>query len=137
MLTFDIQSPDWLPPDLVPLWDQVMRELPAFPDRRTAADVWTRRVHSWSHRTLERAPIPTVLLNGRRCFSARKFLEYGFRRLVESPPIRGGRRPPTEGQAASDGTPPDTGGQHRGSADIARERSGAPNSTCRSATSIA
>jgi hypothetical protein len=101
MPPIDVQPPDWLPSDLAPLFEQLMRELPAFPTKRVAADVWTRRVHPWSHRTLERAPIPTMLLNGRRCFSARVFVEYGFRQIVDTPAVRGGRRRPTEQPSAA------------------------------------
>jgi hypothetical protein len=100
MLSMNVRPPDWLPADLVPLFEQVMSELPAYPDKRTAADVCRRRVHPISHRTLERAPIPTRLLNGRACFSAREFTEYIFRRLLDSPAVRGGRRSGSGRQAA-------------------------------------
>jgi hypothetical protein len=95
-------APDWLPDDLKPLFEQVLSELPAFPDRRTAADVWTKRVHAWDHRTLEALPLVTRRLNGRACFTAREFVEFGFRRLMESPALRGGRGslPPAERHAA-------------------------------------
>jgi hypothetical protein len=87
----DTSAPAWLEQRLVPLFDQVMRELPAFPDRRTAAAVWTARVHPWDHRTLESVPLVTRRLNGRACFDRREFVEYGFRRLIEAPSVRGGR----------------------------------------------
>jgi hypothetical protein len=86
------EVPNWLPHDLAALFTQVLSELPAFPDRRTAADVWTRRVHPWHYRTLEVLPLTTRHLNGRACFVAREFVEYGFRRLMEAPAVRGGRR---------------------------------------------
>ena len=87
----DFQAPEWLPDDLRALWERVMRQLPAYPDRRTAAAVWSSEIHRWDHRTLEALPLATRRLNGRACFSAREFAEYGFRRLLEAPPIRGGR----------------------------------------------
>ncbi len=34
-----VQAPDWVPPELAPLFERVMQELPAFPDRKTAANV--------------------------------------------------------------------------------------------------
>jgi hypothetical protein len=95
-----IQPPGWLPDELAPLFELVMRELPAFPDRRTAAAVWTARVHPWDHRTLEGLPLTTRRLNGRACFCAREFVELGFRRLLESPPTRGGRRATQEQRTA-------------------------------------
>jgi hypothetical protein len=93
-------APDWVPDDLKPLFEQVMRKLPAFPDRQTAASVWSDNVHEMSHRTLEAAPLPTRILNGRACFTAREFVEWGFRRVLESPAVRGGRRAHSEKQAA-------------------------------------
>jgi hypothetical protein len=84
--------PDWLPEDLRPLFLQVLQDLPAFPDRKTAAQVWTDRVHPMSPRTLEALPLRTRRLNGKGCLEARQFVEYGFRRLVEAPAIVGGRR---------------------------------------------
>jgi hypothetical protein len=95
-----IDIPAWLPPDLTPLFRRVIQELPAFPDRKTAADVWTANVHKWDYRTLEALPLTTRRLNGRACFSAKEFVEFGFRRLVESAAKCGGRRAATEHQAA-------------------------------------
>jgi hypothetical protein len=94
--TANIDIPAWLPPELIPLFERVMREMPAFPDRKTAAKVWTDNVHKWSYRTLEALPLKTRLLNGRACLTAREFVEYGFRCLAESAQTRGGRRPATE-----------------------------------------
>jgi|ERR1700722_15543774 hypothetical protein len=87
----EISTPAWLPPELIELFERVWRELPAFPDRRTAGNVWSRHVHPWSRRTLEALPLPTRQLNGRACFERRAFLEYGFRRIVDAPSVRGGR----------------------------------------------
>ena len=84
--------PDWLPEDLWPLFLQVLQDLPAFPDRKTAARVWSDRVHPMSPRTLEALPLRTRLLNGKGCLEARQFVEYSFRRLLEAPAIQGGHR---------------------------------------------
>jgi hypothetical protein len=92
----DIKAPDWVPHHLVLLFETVMGELPAFPDRRAVSEVWERRIHRWPRRTLEAVPVPTRILNGRACFDGRRpIVEYGFRRLVNSPVAMGGRRPVT------------------------------------------
>jgi hypothetical protein len=85
-------APEWLPDDLKPLFERVMQDLPAFPDRHKYAAVWREHVHEQSHRSLEAWPLPTRKLNGRACFEAREAVEYGFRRLLEAPKIRGGHR---------------------------------------------
>jgi hypothetical protein len=36
----DTRVPDWVPPEFATLFEQVMSELPAFPDRRKFAEVW-------------------------------------------------------------------------------------------------
>jgi hypothetical protein len=94
-----IEIPDWIPADLVPLYEQVWSELPAFPSRKKACAVWTNCVHQYSHRTAETSPLRTRLLNGQACFDRREFMEDRFRKLLESPVIRGGRQT-AEQQAA-------------------------------------
>jgi len=93
---FDVTAPDWLPEELAPLFERVMQALPCFPDRKTAAAVWSAHVSRQGHRTLERVPLPTRRINGRACFTAREFTEHQFRRLLDSPAIAGGRRDTSE-----------------------------------------
>jgi hypothetical protein len=85
-------TPAWLPENFRSLFLEILESLPAYPDRRTAARVWTKRVHPLSPRTLEAWPLQTRRLNGRACLAAQEFVEYGFRRLLEAPAIQGGRR---------------------------------------------
>jgi hypothetical protein len=84
--------PAWLPEELRPLFLEVLGDLPAFPDRKTAARVVTARVHPLSPRTVEAWPLKTRRLNGKACLTSKEFVEYLFRLLLEAPTIRGGRR---------------------------------------------
>jgi hypothetical protein len=86
------QAPEWVPPEFTLLFEQVMSELSAFPDRRKFAAVWADKVNTISYRTIEAWPLATRRLNGRCCYDRREIVEYGFRRLLEPPVVMAGRR---------------------------------------------
>jgi hypothetical protein len=86
------RAPDWVPPEFASLFEQVMSELPALPDRRKFAAVWGDRVNTISYRTIEAWPLATRRLNGRCCYDRREIVEYGFRRLLEPAVVMGGQR---------------------------------------------
>jgi hypothetical protein len=93
----DITAPDWVPVELAPLFEKVMCELPAFPDRRTFADVWSRNIAPLSHRTVEADPLATRRINGRACFNGRRPpVEYHFRKLLNAPVVTGGHKSKTD-----------------------------------------
>ena len=88
----DTQAPNWVPPEFALLFEQVMSELPAFPDRRKFAAVWEDKVNTISYRTIEAWHLATRRLNGRCCYGRREIVEYGFRRLLGPAVVMAGRR---------------------------------------------
>jgi hypothetical protein len=89
--TDDFRAPNWLPDDFIPIFRQVLGQLPAFPDRKTFAIEFSRHVAKLSHRTVEAWPLTTRRIFGRACPEARELLEMAFRKMLDAPAVRGGR----------------------------------------------
>ena len=85
-------APEWLPPDYADLFRKMLNSLPLRPSRKQLAQAITDNLYEQSHRSMERWPVAVTYVNGRACPDAYETLEFAFRKLCGSTPIRGGRQ---------------------------------------------
>jgi hypothetical protein len=81
-----------LRPELAALFDELVATSPPFSTRRSGVRLIREKLGiEYSHRTLERWPLPTQYVKGQATFPTAKMLEYVFAELNEAPVVMGGR----------------------------------------------
>jgi hypothetical protein len=71
----------------------VLDGLPAFVDRRQAAQLISRYLFKVEHRSLEAWPLPVRRINGRAQISTPVVFKMAYEKVTGAPVILGGRRP--------------------------------------------
>ena len=52
--------PEWVPDDLKPLFEELIKALPVFVDRHEFAELWSKKVYKYGFHRIVDAPVGTT-----------------------------------------------------------------------------
>jgi hypothetical protein len=89
-----------LRPELAALFEEILTSSPPYSTRRSGVELLKNKLGiEFSHRTLEKWPLPIQIIKGEATFPTVAMLEHVFAELNAAPVIMGGRHTLTEQEA--------------------------------------